>query len=110
MLADTEEVKISFDMLERGALYPITHIERTESKFYGKTVNGIKVNVDDDGTSIVTYLPKKLVDAIDDAFLKQILDAASANTPFCLCYYGKTSTKQIETFIGRIHPHGQGNE
>jgi len=110
MLGDSEEIKISFEMLERGALHPITHIERTESKFGSKVVHGMKVIVDDEGTAVVTYLPKKLYESINDVKLNEIQTAASTDNKYSVCYYGKTVTKQIDTFIGRIHPPGEGKK
>lgn len=108
MLSESEEIKISFDTLERGQMYPIIKIERTESCFYGKKVAGLKVTIDDDGTQLITYLPKKLVESVNDQEFQKIETAAQTDQKYSVCYYGKLKTKNVESFTGRIHPPGQG--
>ena len=108
MLNSEEDFKVGFSSLERGQLYPIVQIEKTESKFYGKTVSGMKVNVLDGDLKLVTYLPKEMVDAIKDADFDEIAYAARTNEKFTVCYYGKMQNSQTTTFIGRVHRPGEG--
>ncbi|KAK3933212.1 Phosphoribosylaminoimidazole-succinocarboxamide synthase [Frankliniella fusca] len=107
MLTD-EEFTISFSSLERGQMYPIKMIQRTESTFNGKLVRGIKVVILDDDVELVTYLPSKLVKAIDDKKIEEIKAAGLIDEKYKLCYYGKMQKAMITEFYGRIHPPTEG--
>lgn len=57
-----KEFRIGFRSLIRGQLYPISKVEKTTTKFYGKSTDGLRVTVLDSELELVTFLPKKLVD------------------------------------------------
>ena len=107
-----EEFKISFGCLNRGQLYPIVSAEKTVSEFYGKKSNGIKVKiVDEDDLELTTWLPKKLVDSVDDTQFEDIVKAGKSESPdskFKVCYYGKVESAKTTIFVGRIHKPNEG--
>lgn len=103
-----EEFRISFGSLIRGQLYPISKIQKTESKFYGKTVNGLKVWILDGELELTTFLPKKLVEETTDVDFQRITAASLTNEKDHVCFYGKMSMPQTTSFVGKIHKHGEG--
>ena len=103
-----EEFRISFSCLKRGELYPIQKVERTESKFHGKVTKGVKVYFLDEELELVTYLPKKLVESTTDQDVDRINKAGATDKKDNLCYYGKQEGREVTSFIGRIHPYGEG--
>ncbi len=62
----TEEFQGGFSSLERGNMYPIISVERTEAKFNGKANKGMKLIILDDDVKLATYLPSKLTASISD--------------------------------------------
>ena len=85
MMDNQEEFKVGFSSLERGQLYPIVNIEKTESKFYGKVVKGLKVEILDGELKLVTYLPKKMLEAIQDTDFNAISEAAKSDQKYSVC-------------------------
>ena len=109
MLNQEEEFKVGFSSLMRGELYPIVKAEKTESKFYGKTVKGMRLVILDDELEIVTYLPKKCVESINDEDFAKINEAGKTNSKYNVGYYGKLGNAQTVQFVGRgVHSPGQG--
>lgn len=107
----TEEFKVSFGSLKKGTLYPIKAIERTESTFHGKVVKGMKVTLLDDELELVTYLPKKCVETVNETNeFDNITAAASTDNKYTVCFYGKMENKETTTFVGRIHKPNEGKD
>jgi len=106
-----EEFKVSFGSLQKGVLYPIKAIERTESTFHGKIVKGFKVTLLDDELELVTYLPKKCVENINEGNeFDNIAAAASTDDKYTVCFYGKMVNKETTTFVGRVHKPKEGKD
>ncbi|KAK3916802.1 Succinate dehydrogenase assembly factor 2-B, mitochondrial [Frankliniella fusca] len=102
-----EEFHVGFSSLTRGVLYPIVKIEKTESKINGRMVQGMKSFVLDDDLQLTTYLPKKVMDKIDDEKFKKINDAGSTDHKWSVCYYGSMGTQLSRTFFGMVHEPGE---
>lgn len=103
LLNANEEIKVPFDELQKGTLYPIAQIERTSSMIEGKVVPGMKVKINHEGMSLFTYLPNKLV-KLSDNLMDLINKAGETDNPFNVVFYGKIGRQGI----GRIHKPGEG--
>ena len=102
-LSLSEEFKVGFNTLTRGALYPILSCVRTETTIRGKVVKGLKVEIVDDELTLVTYVPKKVMDCICDQTVEEINVAGKTAAKFQVCYYGTLQSNNISNFIGRLH-------
>ena len=102
-----EEFKVGFNTLNRGELYPISKIVRTECTIRGNVVKGLKAEIVDDELALNVYLPKKVVESTNDEVIKEINEAGTTAEKFTTCYYGTLESNSISSFVGRIHRPGQ---
>lgn len=110
-----EEFRVSFGDLERGKLFPIKKIEELEYNISnGIKKKSLKALIIDDELEIYPYLPKKVMDDIDNDLLAKINAAGAGedgNKMYKVCFYGNNSTGVINSFVGRVHaPDKSRNE
>lgn len=109
MLQMDQEFRVSFERLDKGTLYKIIKLEKSETKFYGKTTQGVKAHLEDGEIVLTTFLPKKVVESITEGDFTRINAAGTTEKKDAVCFYGVIQVEQIRTFVGRIHKHGEGN-
>lgn len=103
-----EDFKVCFAALTKGQLYRIIKAEREDKKFYGKTVNSIKLTLLDDDIEISTYLPKKVAEELSEADFARINAAGATEHKDAVCYYGTIEAETTKSYVGKIHPYGEG--
>lgn len=64
----------------------------------------IKALLIDDELEIYSFLPKKVIDDVDNDLLAKINGAGEdVKKMYTVCFYGNNSTGTINSFVGRVH-------
>jgi hypothetical protein len=106
LLAQQEDnVKISFSNLKELHCYQITKLTNTETTYEGKSIKGVKADLDDgDGLKFHSYLPSSIAKIVTPALIAAVAKQYEENQPFSVIFYGKVGKENK----AKIHKFGQG--